>query len=314
MVNKAYKIRYLNKKGKNPATRKNLDMIIKQFYKVYTKNLLEFDLNDLDNWNTVLDNNKKLSLETKKLRFQIIKQFVIFTMKRNRKQLSDPFTLVDIIEEKANWYKPNANEKRKQIFYEIPELKKILTLVSKDYTKYMIFLIYMHTGMRRNEVVDMDLDFNLTVNGKTYTCIEETLKDRMIYTIGKNTKGEGKKELIYYIPEKLRDLLLRWIPSQRDRDFTSNAVFVSIKKRRFAGNSLYDYHKRIIDLIGLEGNIHSFRKSINNAREENGCPDKYLNILLNQIVPGVNFKSYVKKNREKFLGYYDKYDTYGDVY
>ena len=201
-----------------------------------------------------------------------------------------------LVKWKPTHKEPNSNS---DVFLTIEEIKEILDyLKPRNYTYYLIFRLFVESGPRKGELINIDYD-------------KVDLEKRYFDTTGKR----GKKA--YYFSKDLRKKLKDFIEERKLLNTYTKALFISTHLKRFSNRTFNEFLKDVIPKIGIKKNItcQVFRRSLNALRFEMGCTDEILRILLNQAVPGVNFNNYVKKSFDykKFINYYDTWYPFKNI-
>jgi integrase len=177
------------------------------------------------------------------------------------------------------------------------EVKTILDyMYYNNYNYYIFFRLLAETGMRIGEFLSLD-------------CEDLNVKKRYIEAEGKT----GRK--VYYFSEGLANHLAIYIKERMNRETDSNALFLSIQKKRYALRTINHYIRNCVIRLDIEKRIscHTFRRTLNTLRKRMGCPKEDRKILLCHKVSDVNFSCYVKLNYYDYIQLYDKWNPYKNI-
>lgn len=275
-------------------TRKScLNYFFKNKYFGYNGHIFDVDKRKIMQYFKWLNKKRTIALATKELKWSIFKSFLDYTLDfyEDEYDLSIRFPSRFSLSWKKTHKKPMSN---KNVYMELEEVKEILDhLKLENFKYYLIFRIFTETGMRKGELIGTDYD-------------KVNLEKRYIETTGKT----GRK--IYYFSRDIVKYLRVYIKERKETKADTKALFLSNRLKRYSKRAFNNYLSRKLEDIGIDKNItcHTFRKSLNNFREEMGCGYEKRCILINHAIDGVNFSSYVKKDYDKFIGYYDKWNPY----
>jgi integrase len=289
---KEYLDYYESESSKN--TRKScLNYFFKNKYFGYSGHIFDVDKRKIMEYFKWLNKNTSIALNTKKLKWSIFRSFLDYTIDfyDDEYNLNIRFPSRFRLNWKNTHKKPESN---KNVYMTLDDLKKILDYLKlENFKYYLIFRIFAETGMRKKGLRKIDYD-------------KINLEKRYIETIEKT----GRK--IYYFSQDLVKYLKIFIKERKEMKIDTKALFISSRLKRYGKRAFNLYLKRKLNEIGIKKNItcHTFRKSLNNFREEMGCGLEKRSILINHAINGVNFNSYVAKNYEKFIRYYDKWNPY----
>lgn len=264
----------------------------------YKGHIFEINKSDLIDYFDFLNQLETISLNTKKLKWTILKSFLDYCMD----YYEDDYDFIIKVPNRLVKWKPMHKEPKSNsdVFLTIDEIKKILDwLKENNFTYYIIVRIFVESGPRKGELINMDYD-------KVF------LENRYFDTKGKR----GRKA--YFFSKELRDLLETFIEERKLIKVNTKSLFISNHLRRFANRTFNEYFKRFMKEIGINKKItcQVFRRSLNALRFDMGCTDDtILKILLNHAVPGVNFNNYVKKSIDykKFINYYDTWYPFKNI-
>ena len=267
-------------------------------YFSYSGHIFEISKSDLLDYFDYLNQLETISLTTKRLKWTILKSFIDYCID----YYEDDYNFIIKFPNKRVQWKPFHKEPNSNtdVFLTIDEIKDILNwLKINSYTYYIIVRIFVDSGLRKGELINIDYD-------KVF------LKNRYVDTKGK----KGRKA--YFFSTGLRDLLENFIKERKLIKASTKSLFLSAHLKRFSNRSFNAYFKNIMPKIGITKNVtcQVFRRSLNALRFEMGCTDDTtLKILLNHAVTGVNFNNYVRKSLdyEKFLNYYDTWYPFKNI-
>jgi len=245
------------------ARKYNLNYFFNPIYFGYSGHIFDINKRDLFEYFDYLNNLDTIALETKKMKWTILKSLLEFNM-----EYYDDFIV--IIPKKTIQWKPNHKkaETNRYVIADKKDIEEILYYFKsfKREKYYLIFRIFVETGMRKGELINIDYDGVFP-------------EKRYIDTIGKT----GRK--IYYISEDLADKLRVYIVRIKNARKYSKALFVTKRNKQYKRYSERTFNlllKRVLKELGIEKNItcHTFRRSINTHRKLMGCPPEDRKILL----------------------------------
>lgn len=271
-------------------TRKHSIGYFLEWYK--NQNLGDLDTLTLRRYFNHLKRVQKWALETKKTKWAILLSLVNFCL-----ESFDDF-LLKIPKASLKW---GNNHKESSINKDVvltkEEVKQVLDwLKLHHYTYYLIFRIFAETGMRKGELI------NIQISGVN-------IQKRYIETKGKT----GKK--VYYISKELTELLNQYIKQRNLIKAETDALFISNRLNPYHVRVFNNYIQRVLPKIGLNKHIscHSFRRTLNTLRKLMGCPEEDRRILINHKVASVNINSYVKLNYNEYIELFDRWNPFRDI-
>ncbi len=300
--NEAIIDKYLNRykhSNQSVAARKSaLNYFFKEKYFGSKGHIFEITKSELIDYFDYLNQLEDLSLNSKKLKWTILKSFLDFCMDYYDEKYNFIIKFPNrLVKWKPTHKEPNSNS---DVFLTINEIKEILDyLKPRNYTYYLIFRLFVESGPRKGELINIDYD-------------KVDLEYRFFDTTGKR----GRKA--YYFSKDLREELKFFIEERKLLNTDTKALFISTHLKRFSKRAFNLFLKQILPKIGIKKNVSCqvFRRSLNALRFEMGCTDDtILKILLNQAVPGVNFNNYVKKSLDykKFQNFYDTWYPFKNI-
>lgn len=239
-------------------------------YSGYIFNISKRDVIDYFDYLNHLDT---ISLQTKQNKWMIFRSFLQFIM-----EYYDDLVIIIprySIQWKQIHKKPDSN---KDVVMNKEEVKKILDyMYNNNYNYYLLFRLLTETGMRIGELLGLD-------------CEHVNVKKRYVEAEGKT----GRK--IYYFSEGLVNHLTIYLKERISKETESNALFLSIQKKRYALRTINHYIRNCVIRLNIEKQIscHTFRRTLNTLRKRMGCPKEDRKILLCHKVSDVNFSCYVK--------------------
>ena len=270
----------------------------KKKYFGYSGHIFEINKSDLIDYFDFLNQLKDISLSSKKFKWTILKSFLDFCMDYYDEKYDFIIKFPNrLVKWKPTHKEPNSNS---DVFLTLEEIKEILDyLKPRNYTYYLIFRLFVESGPRKGELINIDYD-------------KVDLEKRFFDTTGKR----GRKA--YYFSKDLREELKFFIEERKLLNTETKALFISTHLKRFSERAFNIFLKQILPKIGIKKNVSCqvFRRSLNALRFEMGCiDDTILSILLNQAVSGVNFNNYVKKSLDykNFLIYYDTWYPFKNI-
>jgi len=258
----------------------------------YSGHVFNMTKRDVIDYFDYLNHLDTIALQTKINKWMIFRSFLQFIM-----EYYDDVVIV-IPRYSTKWKaihkKPNSN---KDVVMEKEEVKKLLDyMYYNNYNYYLFFRLLAETGMRIGEFLNLDCE---DVNGKK----------RYVEAEGKT----GRK--VYYFSESLARHLEIYLKERMSKETDSNALFLSIQKKRYALRTINHYIRNCVIRLDLEKRIscHTFRRTLNTLRKRMGCPKEDRKILLCHKVSDVNFSCYVKLNYYDYIQLYDKWNPYKNI-
>lgn len=258
----------------------------------YNGHIFNLTKRDVINYFDYLNHMDTISLQTKKNKWNIFRSFLQFIM-----EYYDDL-VINIPHYSIQWKpvhkKPDSN---KDVVMDKEEVKKILGYVyNRNYNYYILFRLLAETGMRIGELINLD-------------CKDLNVKKRNVEVEGKT----GRK--IYYFSENLTNYLKVYFKERMSKEVDSNALFLSIQKKRYALRTINNYIRNCVIHLNMEKRIscHTFRRTLNTLRKRMGCPKEDRKILLCHKVNDVNFNCYVKLNYYDYIQLYDKWNPYKNI-
>jgi len=254
-------------------------------FDIDTKVLLDYFkyLKDLD-----------LSIHTKETKWYILKGFLDFCMEYyNEYNFYVVFPKKIINWNSGNHRKPNGD---KEIVMTKEEIAKILNYLKiYNFRYYLIFRILAETGMRKGELINLNID-------------GVDLENRTLYTAGKTG------DQTYFISKDLANYLNVYLEQRKSIITPTKALFLSKGLYRYGSRAFNLYLKKILKLEDIDKNItcHTFRKTVNTLRFNMGGRDSDLEFLLGHKV-SVNRDHYIKLIQDQKLEIFDKLNPYKDV-
>lgn len=323
--------KYLENLSHSKISQRTAKTSLKTFNDFYGRSLQHLQIKDVKSFHKFLNKSPKYTLRTKKQYFGFLKRFIEDFLQMNIQyfKAEDVILFMFFLKDAHNfkWDREHfhkESERDNNVTLEKIEITTILNhLKLKYYTKYLMFRLLAETGMRKGELLSVDL---YVKNKGVQIDIEKDLNKRFLRVRGKT----GKKA--YYISQNLSKLLLSYAESRRKMRVNSNAFFLSDQGNRFSLGVLYKLLvgydqkqkdgsikriKGLCEKLGIDKHItpKTFRLTLNDFREQMDCPDKYLKILLNHKEANINYEHYVsdKTKRDKFIEFYDKFNPYKNL-
>lgn len=271
---------------------KNKDgKIIDKRYFGYEGHIFDITKGYLKQYLMYLQEKKDINPRTKKTKYTILKSF----LDEVEDLYGDSFKFLYRYPKKVRWDK---SKEKKKVYLTSNEIKSLLDYIKyNNYKYYLIFRLMGESGLRKGGVIDLDYD---RVN----------LEKRYIETREKNGPNN-----VYYLSKKMVKYLRVYLEERKLINADTNALFLSVQKKRYSLRPFNQFLENIGDKIGFKNKItcQVLRRSLNNLREEMGCPEEKRCILLNHSVSGVNYNHYVEKKYVKFLGYFDEWNPYKNL-
>ncbi|MFW9876629.1 MAG: tyrosine-type recombinase/integrase [Candidatus Thorarchaeota archaeon] len=258
----------------------------------YNRHIFNLTKRDVIDYFDYLNHMDTISLQTKKNKWNIFRSFLQFIM-----EYYDDLVIIIphySIQWKPLHKKPDSN---KDVVMEKEEVKLILDhMYNRNYNYYILFRLLAETGMRIGELINLD-------------CEDVNMKKRYVEVEGKT----GRK--VYYFSEGLARHLEIYLKERIGKETDSNALFLSIQKKRYALRTINHYTRNCVIRLNIEKWIscHTFRRTLNTLRKRMGCPKEDRKILLCHKVSDVNFNCYVKLNFYDYIQLYDKWNPYKNI-
>ena len=297
-TNKQISDRYLEKYYASPESIKTRKSALNYFFNWYSEKNEEKKLQisqitkkDLMDYFDYLNNHIDFTLDTKKLKWAIIKSFLGFCM-----EYYDDF-LIKIPSQTTKWnITHKISENNKDVKLELEEIAEILNYLKiNNFKYYLVFRIFAETGCRKGELINITYD-------------KVNIEERTIETIGKR----GRKT--YYTSIELANYLNLFIESRKLLNIKEKTLFLSKTLKCYSKRAFNLYLKKLLVKIEIKKNITSktFRSSLNTFRYEKGCPDGDLEFLLGHSI-SVNRDHYIKLNQDQKLKLFDKWYPYREI-
>lgn len=295
--------RYLNHYEHSKQSSKTRASCLNYFfltkYNGYNGHIFNIKKEDLVSYFDYLNQLETISLDTKKLKWNIIKSFLKFSM-----EFYDNFQ-VTIPKFSIKWQPIHKQPKtNKDVVMTLEELSTILNYFKENrFTYYLIFRILAETGMRKGGVINYNIEDS-----------EKNLNNRTIITKEKT----GVKQ--YFVSKELSEYLSMYLEDRKLEAVNINAFFISRNKDRFSNRAFNGILKGVNSNIGvlrklnINKNItcHTFRRSLNTFRFKMGAPSDDMEFLLGHSI-SLNRDKYVKLSHEEKLEIYDKWYPYYNV-
>jgi len=255
----------------------------------YTGEVFNITKRDVLDYFDYLNHLNTICLQTKHNKWMIFRSFLQFIM-----EYYDGFVIIIprySIQWKPIHKKPKSN---KDVVMTKEEVKKVLNyMYNNNYNYFLLFRLLAETGMRIGELLYLD-------------CKNLNIKKRYVETEGKT----GRK--IYYFSEGLVRYLTIYMKERMIIETDSNALFLSIQKKRYSLRTINHYIRNCVIRLNIEKWIscHTFRRTLNTLRKRMGCPKEDRKILLCHKLSDVNFNCYVKLNYNDYIQLYDMWNPY----
>jgi len=288
--------RYLKRFSHSKASQSMRKYCIQYFFDSkffgYNGHIFNLTKRDVIDYFDYLNHMDTISLQTKKNKWNIFRSFLQFIMEYYDE-------LVIIIPHYSIQWKPlhKKPDSNKDVVMEKEEVKLILDhMYNRNYNYYILFRLLAETGMRIGELLSLD-------------CEDVNVKKRYVEVEGKT----GRK--IYYFSESLAMHLTIYLKERMSKETDTNALFLSIQKKRYALRTINHYIRNCIIRLDIEKRIscHTFRRTLNTLRKRMGCSKEDRKILLCHKVSDVNFSCYVKLNYYDYIKLYDMWNPYKNI-
>ncbi len=269
----------------------SLNYFFEEKYFNYSGHVFDIDTSVLIDYFEYLNNLDSISIKTKKNKWSIINSFLNFTMEYYQKHEF----IVIIPNFSINWKKTHKKpESNKTIIANIEEIQAILNYLKiHNYKHYLIFRMFIETGMRKGEVI----------NAK-YPDLK--LEERYSNGIGKT----GEK--IYYFSENYAKHLRIYFNQRIGLNIEGKELFINKHLRKYSIRGFNLILKNVCSKLGIKKNItcHTFRRTLNTLRKKMGCDNDTAKILIGHKTRDVNIESYTIFNYDDFIALYDKWNPY----
>ena len=303
----------------NPkSTKRNIQTGINVFlkdYEQYRKSLFDIEIKDVKNFNQYLNDAKNYTLNTKKNIFGTVKRFLESFLEDNIRYFSTHIEPIEItmffryLNKQPKWTSEEnhkQSERNKGYTMSIEEYEQIIRYFQrKDIPKSYIFRILGETGMRKGELISIDIE---TKENNHIEYLDDDLDKRILRVKGKM----GKK--IYVISEELSEDLKIHLDTRKKKNLETKAFFVSTWNKRFHSDTINRSLKTTMRVLGLNEQYtpHTFRKTLNKLRRDLGCNNEDRAILLNHKMGNVNFDAYTLRlyKTEEIIEKFDEYNPY----
>ena len=225
----------------------------------YNGHVFNITKRDVIDYFDYLNHLDTIALQTKINKWMIFRSFLQFIM-----EYYDDVVIV-IPRYSTQWKpihkKPDTN---KDVVMTKEEVKTILDYTYyNNYNYYIFFRLLAETGMRIGEFLNLD-------------CEDVNVKKRYVEAEGKT----GRK--VYYFSEGLARHLEIYLKERMSKETDSNALFLSIQKKRYTLRTINHYISNCVIRLDIEKRIscHTFRRTLNTLRKKMGCPKEDRKILL----------------------------------
>lgn len=282
------------------------------------KSLFNIEIKDVKNFNQYLNDAENYTLTTKKSIFGTVKRFIESFLEDNIRYFSTHIEPIEItmffryLNKKPKWTSEEnhkQSERNKNDIMSIEEYEQIIRYFQrKDIPKSYMFRILGETGMRRGELVSIDIE---TKENNHIEYLGDDLDKRILRVKGKM----GKK--IYVVSKELSEDLKIHLDTRKKMNVKTKAFFVSTWNKRFDNNTINKSLKTTMKILGLNEQYtpHIFRKTLNKLRIDMGTNKEDRAILLNHTMGDVNFDDYGLRlfKTKEIIEKFDKYNPYKNL-
>jgi integrase/recombinase XerD len=174
----------------------------------------------------------------------------------------------------VRYYKNPRHEERQLITY---EQMRDLILYPKDIMWRTIFLMYCKTGVRRQELIDLDEN-------------DIDLKERKIHLKKHHPK---RSNCILFIDDELFIFLVQWLEKRSSENMCAgNWLFNGLKGKRIYEDLIYETTTQYAQILGFHnpnGHLdekftpHCFRHYFTTRMLDAGCPREYVQELRGDV-------------------------------
>jgi integrase len=239
---------------------------------------------------------QNISLTTKKNKWIILKSF-IESLKEDYPNFTVAFPKRNI-----NWGKEHIRAKsNKDVFMTRNEVKQLLDYFkTHNYKLYLAFRLLAETGMRQGGIVNaLYQDINV--------------EKRLTEVFEKNNQEFPN---VYYFSQNYAIHLEMYLNQRKSMKVSSKNLFLTNRLDGYSLDRLNKILHNVCKILRISKNItcHTFRRTLNNLRNELGCDNMNQKILLNHKINDVNYTSYTQKDYEKFIKLYDKWNPYKNIF
>lgn len=256
----------------------------------YDDHVFDITTKKLKGYFTYLKNLEDLSLNTKKAKWNIMVSFLRYTMEDYEE------FLITIPSKTINWNGAHNNGEvsNKNVYATKEEIEKIMNFLRKKNLKhYIIFRILIETGIRKGELIKLQInEFDLE------NCV-----------LNPHRGKTGEK---YYFVSRELCKYLKILLEEREKIMTdSSELFITKNQQKYSNRSFNLILKHALDKLNIEQNItcHTFRRTINDLRKEMGCPNEDRKILLGHK-GDLNVESYTNADIKRIRRLADKWNPY----
>lgn len=211
----------------------NIDLV--NIIKINKKDISDIDISDLHAYISYCDNNFSDSPKTKARKISSIKSFFNYL-----------FNTVELIEKNpSEKLELPKLQKRNPIYLTLNESEKLLHAIKHEQNDFnrvrdlCIILIFLSCGLRISELTGINLN---------------SIKDDKLSVIGK-----GNKERIVFLNENCLYAIKEYLEIRPITNKT-NALFISLQKRRISNRTIQLRLKKYINLSGLDPKLYTPHK------------------------------------------------------
>lgn len=280
--------RYSHSKS-SQATRKSC---LNYFFEKYgfdkeISQITEDKLLDYFNW---LKNLPGINLTTKKNKWTILCSFLKILKFRKIVSVEIPFPPII----SWNGISMKTTRSNKNVYATRKEIEQICQYFDNNFKYYVIFRLLIETGMRKGELINLRID-------------EVDIENRHIHSyMGKTMEKH------YFISESFKLSLKRYLRERKRLNVGHDFLFSSSHKGRYSDRIFNKLLEKARNILGIKKRItcHTFRRSINDFRKEDGCSLEDREVLLGHKSQNVNVSGYTKSDIVRYRDLYDKWNPY----
>lgn len=260
----------------------------------YKGNILDLSTKDLRSYFTWLKNLEGINLTTKRNKWNLLTSFINWLMEDEENNF-----LLKIPSKRVNWNGTSnkTNRSNKKVYATKEQLIKILDYFQeRNITRWLIFKIFTHTGMRKGELINLRID-------------EINIEDRHIHLyIGKTSEKH------YFLPKNdfFLTMLKSYYKSRKSLNTLKDHFFLN---SRFDPFNIRTFNKWLLaarEKINITDRItcHTFRRTLNDYRKVMNCPLEDREVLLGHKTQNVNINGYTQTDISRLRRLYDKWNPY----
>ncbi len=260
----------------------------------YNGDIFDITTRKLTNYFTWLKNLPDINLTTKKTKWAILSSFLKWLMEDPENSF-----LIVIPSKRINWNGVSAktSKSNKNVYATRREIEQICQYFDNDFRYYIVFRLLIETGMRKGELINLRID-------------ELDIENRHIHLyMGKTMEKH------YFISESFKPSLQTYLNERKELNLGHDFLFVGSHKTKYSERIFNKKLEIARNKLGIKKRItcHTFRRSLNDFRKEDGCSLEDREVLLGHKSSNVNISGYTKSDIVRFRKLYDKWNPYKEL-